>query len=486
MGGKMYSGAFYCFIFLPVSIIIYALTPRRFRGKVLTLISLFYFFVLSRFLVLVPIITIFDTHFAAKLIEKKKKKVFFFVPFILLFGALACFKYFPLGLTAPIGISFYTMAAAGYLLDVYWKRTETNEKLEHTALFLTFFPVIVEGPILRQPEIRETLFKFENISLINIEKGAVRIAWGLFKKLVIADRLSVAVGTIFDNYQNYHGFMIVCGAIMYTFQLYLEFSGVMDIVVGSGWCFGIKLPENFRQPFFSEDASDFWKRWHISLGAWFREYIFYPISVSGVVKKWMVFGRKKFGRWFTNFVVSVLCLFPVWLCNGIWHGSGDNFIFYGMYYFVLILFETSTKQPWHKLMKKIHVNVKAPWYIAIRTVKVLALIFIGETIFRANNLSEGLSMIGSIFKGGFFDGVSAQAFLDLRIDAMDYLAIGVGLFVVFLIDLLKEKNRFDVEKLFTMKTPVKWAICYALIFSVIIFGAYGDGYGDVALIYAGF
>jgi hypothetical protein len=157
-----------------------------------------------------------------------------------------------------------------------------------------------------------------------------------------------------------------------------------------------------------------------------------------------------------------------------------------MYYFVLILFETSTKQPWHKLMKKIHVNVKAPWYIAIRTVKVLALIFIGETIFRANNLSEGLSMIGSIFKGGFFDGVSAQAFLDLRIDAMDYLAIGVGLFVVFLIDLLKEKNRFDVEKLFTMKTSVKWAICYALIFSVIIFGAYGDGYGDVALIYAGF
>ena len=110
MGGNMYSGAFYCFIFLPVSIIVYALTPRRFRGKVLTVFSLFYFFVLSRFLVLVPIITIVVTHFAAKLIEKKKKKVFFFVPFILLFGALACFKYFPLGLTAPIGISFYTMA----------------------------------------------------------------------------------------------------------------------------------------------------------------------------------------------------------------------------------------------------------------------------------------------------------------------------------------------------------------------------------------
>ena len=227
----------------------------------------------------------------------------------------------------PIGISFYTLSAIGYMADVYWGKVKAEYSLVKTALFLGFFPVIVEGPICRWEDVEDTLFKNESVKAENVFKGSYRIIWGLFKKMIIADRLAVLVDKVYVGYESYSGAIILVAAVSYTIQLYMEFSGCMDIVIGSAQLFGIHLPENFRQ------------RWHITLGVWFKNYIFYPVSISKTARKWNKFMRKhlkgNFGKYMARMGIAALALFPVWISNGLWHGPKWNYIFYG---FLLIVY----------------------------------------------------------------------------------------------------------------------------------------------------
>ena len=232
----------------------------------------------------------------------------------------------PEKLLMPIGISFYTLQAIGYMTDVYWGTIQAETEIWRTALFLGFFPQIMEGPIARYSDVADTLYTGKPLEYRNVVDGYVRIFWGLFKKMVIADRMALMVNQVFDHYADYHGAVILAAAIGYVIQLYMEFSGCMDIIIGSGKLFGICLPENFRQPFCAKNPSEFWRRWHITLGAWFKAYIFYPVSVSGLVKKWNQYGRKHCGKHITRLVTSAIALFPVWVANGVWHGAQWNYI----------------------------------------------------------------------------------------------------------------------------------------------------------------
>ena len=179
----------------------------------------------------------------------------------------------------PIGISFYTLQAIGYMTDVYWGTIQAETEIWRTALFLGFFPQIMEGPIARYSDVADTLYTGKPLEYRNVVDGYVRIFWGLFKKMVIADRMALMVNQVFDHYADYHGAVILAAAIGYVIQLYMEFSGCMDIIIGSGKLFGICLPENFRQPFCAKNPSEFWRRWHITLGAWFKAYIFFCTEI---------------------------------------------------------------------------------------------------------------------------------------------------------------------------------------------------------------
>ena len=232
-------------------------------------------------------------------------------------------------LLLPIGISFYTLQAIGYMADVYWEKIPAQRHLGKLALFLGFFPQIMEGPISMYEQTGEDLWKGEDLRGENLSAGWSRILWGLFKKMIVADRLYVLVKAVFEHYQDYSGSIVVFAAIAYTLQLYMEFSGCMDIVIGSGRLFGVRLPENFCRPFASKNAAEFWRRWHITLGAWLKTYVFYPVSVSRMVKKWNRFGKKHLGKYLTRLGATAMCLFPVWLCNGLWHGPSWHYIFYG-------------------------------------------------------------------------------------------------------------------------------------------------------------
>lgn len=389
-------------------------------------------------------------------------------------------------LVLPVGISFYTLQAIGYLADVYWEKIPAEKHLGKLGLFLCFFPQIMEGPISMYSQTADPLWKGASLKEENLAAGSMRILWGLFKKLVVADRLYVLVKAVFSHYEGYSGVTVAAAAIAYTIQLYMEFSGCMDIVIGSGRLFGVKLPENFRQPFASKSASEFWRRWHITLGVWFRTYVFYPVSMSAAVKKWNKFAKKRLGRYAARMGVTAAALFPVWLCNGLWHGPRWNYIFYGMYYFVLLVLEAALEPLWSKVIQVCHIREEALYWKLPRILKTWVIIFVGELFFRAEGLRIGLHMFCSMFRDFHLERLWDGSFLNFGLDRGDYAVAAAGCLAAAVVGMCRERNLFNEAAFLRLWTPVRWAVYYALIFGVVIFGAYGIGYQQVDLIYAGF
>ncbi|MFQ7156369.1 MAG: MBOAT family O-acyltransferase [Merdimonas faecis] len=495
----------YLFLFLPILLLIYQIAPRKFRRGVLLGAGYLFFWSISGKLVLYLIGTTIFTHYIGICLElqesRKKKRLVLAGGVLLLLGVLGYLKYYNFfaenisrmleaagsgmiiparHLLLPIGISFYTLQAISYIADVYWKKIPAEKNLMKLALFLGFFPQIMEGPISTYGQTAEAIFRCDPLRLENLSSGAVRILWGLFKKIVIADRLYTLVQAVFDNHENFGGVIVFIAATAYTAQLYMEFSGCIDIVIGSARMFGVRLPENFRQPFASRNAAEFWRRWHITLGEWFKAYVFFPVSVSGPVKKWNRYGRKKFGKYITKAGASAMALFPVWLGNGLWHGARWSYIFFGMYYFAVLMAGIMAEPVRNKIIKTLHINEDASWFRALQIGKTWIIIIIGEMFFRANGLRAGIQMFQSMF------GRPSGNLMTLGLDTADYVVILYGCAVVGLVGILRERNLLDGHMLRNLKLPVRWAIYYGLILAVLIFGAYGVGYQQVDLIYAGF
>lgn len=235
----------------------------------------------------------------------------------------------------PFGISFYTFQSMGYLLDVYWKRQEAERNLLKFALFVAFFPQIMQGPIGRYGRLAPQFFKERRFSSQNLERGAQLILWGLFKKMVLADNAAFYVRAIFDHPEQYPGLSIPA-ILAYSIHLYGDFSGGIDIISGVAVLFGIQLDANFRQPYFATSLTDFWHRWHITLGAWMKDYVFYPLSLSGWMGKFGKWCRKQFGRKNGRTVPIAFANIIVFLIVGIWHGAAWQYIAYGLYNGVII------------------------------------------------------------------------------------------------------------------------------------------------------
>ena len=504
-----YFDTIYLFIFLPVAMLIYQLTKRKFRWITLLVLSCFVYYTMSEKLIIVFAATSFFTYLIARIIQNrndngKKSKGFLILGIVGLFLTLIIFKYTGFleqnlnvilaklkvkqlpdvgNIIMPMGISFYTLEAVGYITDVYWKKIKAEKNPLKVMLFLGFFPQIMEGPIALYSQTSSKLFEGNPITADNISQGGIRIFIGLFKKIVIADRLSMMVSRLYKNPLQYHGAMIAGAAIVYTIHLYLEFSGTMDVVNGSAKLFGISLPENFKQPFFSKDASEFWRRWHISLGVWFRTYIFYPVSVSKMVRKWNKKAKKKYGKYVTKLGTTVMCLLPVWIGNGIWHGAQWNYIFYGVYYFIILFVESALEPVRKKAEKKINTGV----FNVARTLKTWCIIFIGEMLFRSDGVIIWFKMLERMFyKFRISDFAGLIHIKGVNFILGDYLVIFVGIILIAIYDILKEKNISLFSNLGRFEMPVRCVVYYALILSIVIFGAYGTGYEKVDMIYAGF
>jgi len=519
----------YAFLFLPLVIILYNLTPKRLRFIVLLLANITFFIILSKHLIIYLVLSILSVYLSGLLIsklDKEKEKVLesttedkklikqkyknkkkivlilcilFNISFLFFFKYMNFFKLntnlilnslnidFNFNLVkyiAPIGISFYTLSALAYIIDVYNGKIEADKNFFKVALYLSFFPQIMEGPIVRYSETSNELYEGKSVTYESICFGYQRILYGFFKKMIIADRLNIVVKLIFNNYTNYSGIAILLGVISYTVMLYMEFSGTMDVILGTGDILNVKIPENFRQPFFAKNISEFWSRWHISLGTWFKDYIFYPVSLSRPMKKLTVNARKKLGRHFGPIISGAVALISVWLLNGLWHGAGWTFIFYGIYMFALILLGNIFEPLVKKICTFLHINRENIFYRIFQSIKMTMLVFIGELFFRAPTLSIGFGMLKKIFTN--FKLNESNELLKLGLDKADYFIIILGIIVVFIISLLKEKKINIRESISKKNITIRWIIYISLILAIIVFGAYGPGYIPVDPIYADF
>ena len=501
----------YGFAFLPLCLAAYQIAPQKWRRRVLLGFSYLFFWLLSGKLIVYLLGTTVFVHCMGIWLdsirsEKKKARRVLTLGILVLLGVLAYLKYYnffvenvtgifgnalPFTLAEkkilmPVGISFYTLQAIGYMADVYWGKIRAEEKLEKTALFLAFFPQIMEGPICRHSDTCDALYSGRPLEAENLTNGYIRIFWGLFKKKVIADRLAIGVDAIFGNYTSYSGFMVAFAAVAYTVQLYMEFSGCMDIIIGSGQLFGVTLPENFRQPFCAQSAAEFWRRWHITLGTWFKTYIFYPVSMSAPVKRWNQYGRKHFGKYVTMLGTSAMALFPVWLCNGLWHGARWRYIFYGMYYFTLILAGIAVEPVRDRILQVFHISERSVGLKFMRIAKTWLIIFTGELFFRADGLRAGIYMFRSMFRNFDLGNLTDGSLLELGMTKADLIAVVVGCVAVAVVGFIKERGTNVRISLDRKPVFMRWSFYYVLILAVIVIAAYGDGYQAVDMIYAGF
>lgn len=519
-------------LFLPLTILIYNILPQKHRWKVLLIASYIFFWSISGKLIVYLIFTTITMHYFGlwlssirkdrdeilqnsekeqkkkiKEIYKIKQRKVLILAVLVQIGTLIIVKYsgflstninsllswlnIPIELKIqkfliPIGISFYTLQAVSYMMDVYKEKIKPEKNIGKLALFISFFPQIMEGPICRYSETADQLWKCEKVTYKSLTFGIQRMLFGLMKKMVIADRLNPIIINIFNDYAQYDGGIVAVGMVLYTLQLYMDFSGTMDIVIGIAEMFGVKMPENFRQPFFSKTISEFWTRWHITLGTWFRDYIYYPVSLSEKCKKMTTKLRKKIGNYYGPLIVSSIALFCVWICNGIWHGSAWSYIFFGMYHFVLILSGRMIEPIVKKANKKLHINDKNFIYTGIQVIRTSILVFIGELFFRANGLKAGLEMFNQIITNFSLDLIADGTILKLGIDKFDIIIVAIVTFIIFITSILKEKNINIRESISKKNIAIRWTLYYALIIMILVFGAYGIEYKPVDPMYAQF
>lgn len=386
----------------------------------------------------------------------------------------------------PMGISFYTLQAVSYLTDVYRGKYDACKNPLRVSLYLSFMLTVVEGPVARWDQFGVQLKDCKKFNPSDLVYGAQRVVWGLFKKIVIADRAAGFVNAVFDSHDKYGGFVVVCGIIFYTIQLYFEFSGVMDVVCGMGEMMGLKLPENFSRPFFAKSINEFWQRWHITLGGWLRDYIFYPISLSKPFMNLTKSARKKFNPYYANLIPTSVALFFVWFTNGFWHGAGWKYIVYGLYYYVLMMFGLFLEPVFRKVCDKLKIDRKSKPYGIFQIIRTAFIVNIGMLIFRADTLEQAVSMFTSIFTKMPSSYVNPGASQGFGLDVFDYIIVAVGVLIVFAVSLMTEKGIDVRARIAKLPFAVKFIGFMAAIFIVIIFGAYGDGYGVVDLIYANF
>lgn len=385
----------------------------------------------------------------------------------------------------PLGISYYTFSSIAYLLDIYWRKSKPITNYFKYLLCVSYFPQIVQGPIARYPKLSMEIFKEHSFNFKNICFGVQLMLYGYFKKLVIADRLAIFTTRVFDSITDYEGLTIAIALIFSSFQLYMDFSGCMDIVRGTSQIFDIELDKNFNHPFFSKSAAEFWRRWHITLGAWFKDYVYLPIVTSGWLTKITTTTKEKLGKEAARNLNTAIPLAIVWLLTGLWHGTGWNYIVWGIYWGILIISSTIFAKQYKKLAEFLHINTTTRGYQIFQMVRTFFLFTVGRMITALGTLENTALAAKQLFccfnPWILWDGTLYQMGLDYK-----NLCVAIlSLFIVRQISVLQEKS--SVREMIASKNLIlRWAIYYGLIFAILIFGIYGPGYNASDFVYTQF
>jgi len=513
-------------VFMLVCSILYYALPKSWRPYVLLTASYVFYFLSSKSLIVFMLATTLLIYIGGILIGKlndefklkksslekpeikilkektaKKKRMVVTITVLLNFGILAFLKYFnffgesinsifgtsvsTLNLALPLGISYYTLQATSYVIDVYRGKIKADKNLGRLALFVSFFPQIVEGPIGKYDQLAPQLYEGHSFDHNNVVLGLQLVLWGLFKKMVIADRIAMPVNEIFGD-SEYSGLVVIAAIIFYTIQIYAEFSGCMDIVRGCARIFGVDLAKNFERPFFSRSIAEFWRRWHITLGAWLRDYIFYSVSLSKGFLKLNKNAKKHMNAHFANFIPMSCALFFVWFGNGIWHGAGWKYIVYGLYYYVIMMLAKFFEPVTNKVLEKLKIDTSKKLYKLWQIIRTSILVCFGMLIFRADTLTQAKDMFMSIGRNFTFSVLSDGTFLNFDLNVGDYVILALSIALMFAISVFQEKGHSIRAELCKQNIIIRWIAYFALLFTIIIFGVYGEGYNVGTFIYGQF
>lgn len=386
----------------------------------------------------------------------------------------------------PLGLSYYTFNSIGYLIDIGRGRIKAEKNIGRFALFISFFPIIVQGPLYRYEDVGKQLKDTHKYEYLNIKYGAQLILWGFFKKIVIADKFAVIANTVFaPGYANYSGSHIFFGVLAYSFQIYGDFSGGIDITRGVAQMLGINLPVNFARPFFATSMADFWRRWHMSLGAWMREYVFYPVMLSGKVTNLSKKVRKRFGTYAGKMVPSVVTPMVVFFLMNIWHGISWQRIVNGVYNALIISSTVALTPAYKKLAAKLRINTEVFSFRLFQMIRTFLLLSISRIIVKAPSLGEAFRMIKKMFTDvdvAFITGINKEIYgFGVSEKEMDILIIAIVILLV--VGILQEMGIKIRESLEKQNIVFRWGLMIALLVFVLIFGQYGPGYSASSFIY---
>lgn len=310
--------------------------------------------------------------------------------------------------------------------------------------------------------------------------------WGLFKKLVIAERLRLLVDTVYGSYNDYPGAFIWLATVCYAFQLYTDFSGCMDIVIGMSESLGIELPENFRTPFFAKSVAEYWRRWHITLGVWMKDYVFYPLLRSRFFTNLNRSWKKKFGKKKGKQYATFAAMFLLWFTVGVWHGGNWKYVIgSGLLHWFYIVMEELLEEPCARAMKKLHINAAGRAVAAVRVARTFLLVCIGDLFFRAESVTAAFAMLKGAVTVWNPEIIWNGALFGLGLDVIEAGIAAVSLLLLLTVSVLQQKGSVR-ERIAGKALPVRWLIWYALLFYVILFGCYGPEYSAAEFIYQGF
>ena len=430
---------------------------------------------------------------------KSRKKIIMLICLLLNLGMLAYTKYTdfvidninavmkaqvirPSELIVPMGISFYTFRTVSYVIDVYRGTVKAERNPLKVMLFVMFFPQLVQGPISRWGKLTPTLFAGDKVSGRAFGSGFIRILWGFFKKVVVADRLVKAVITIVTDTSKYDGIFVLAALLFYAFELYCDFTGGIDITIGIGECLGIKIEENFDLPFFSKNIKEYWNRWHMTMGQWFTDYIFYPLSVSPKMLDLSKWSRNKFGNAIGKRISVYIACFLVWLATGVWHGAAWNFIVWGLLNFVVIMVSQELEPLYARFHGRFGLK-KYKWYGIFEIIRTFFLMSMIRMLDVYKNVPRTFRMLGSIFTHFRIKRLFDGSFIDLGLSVREYILVAVCLIVIFLVSLYKAVTHKDIREKLTGNIVLGCAVCVILIIVTVIFGAYGHGFDSKQFIY---
>ena len=390
----------------------------------------------------------------------------------------------------PLGLSYYTFNSVGYLVDVGRGKHPAEKNLGKFALFVSFFPSIVQGPLFRFGDVGMQLQQEHELQYNNLKYGAQLILWGFFKKLVIADRVSAIAMTVFSaDFVNYTGSHVFVGVLAYSFQIYCDFSGGTDITRGVAQMMGINLPMNFERPFFATSMADFWRRWHMSLCAWMREFVFYPIMLSKGVTSLSKKFRQRYGTHAAKMVPSVAAPMVVFFLIGIWHGLTWQYIVNGLYNAILISSSVALQPVYQKLTEKLRIKTESFGFRLFQMLRTFILLCFSRIVVKAPSLGDGLKMIKSLFTGWdlkFLFGLDGKIFTDYGVNYRDLFLLLCAIGLLFIVGVLQERGMKIRETLSKQPLVIRWGLVLGLLFIVLVFGVYGPLYDASSFIYGGF